>query len=84
MIRERSSSNQPSGISRLAVGRLVITSIVDAYTPLSLELMTRVSLQRLREVYAQSGKRTAPHCLIHAFLIDDGGRLAFKLLDSCS
>jgi glyoxylase-like metal-dependent hydrolase (beta-lactamase superfamily II) len=74
MATETRSIEQPSG-SCLAVGDLIVTAIVDAYTPLPLELMTRVPLQHLREVYAQSGKQTAPHCLIHAFLINAGGRL---------
>jgi len=43
----------------LGIGDLIVTAIVDAYTPLLLELMTRVSLRRLRDVYAQSGIRSA-------------------------
>jgi hypothetical protein len=40
--------DQPSNLpEQLAVGDLTVTAIVDAYTPLPLELMTRVPLQQL-------------------------------------
>lgn len=75
MATETMSIERHPGAYHLAVGDLTVTAVVDAYAPLPLELMTRVPLRYLRQVYAQSGSRSAPHCLIRAFLINHGGKL---------